>query len=49
MRLPTRDVISLNIFAGYRYVTNTFGAEDLTSNDIFLGLGINVFLKGGVI
>ncbi len=49
LRIPTRDVVSLNIFAGYRHVTNPLGVDEFTSNDIFIGFGVNVFLKGGAI
>jgi len=48
VRLPARDVISLNVFAGYRHLENALGLEELSANEAFFGFGVTVFLTGGV-
>jgi hypothetical protein len=49
IRFPMHDVISMNVFAGYRHVTNALGYDYLSSNDVFLGFGVSWFLKGGIV
>ncbi len=49
IRFPMHDVISMNVFAGYRHVTNALGYDNLSSNDVFIGFGVSWFLKGGIV
>lgn len=47
IRFPFRDVASLNITGGYRHRFTAYGVNDAGGNDIFLGFGFSLFLRGG--
>ena len=48
VRIPFKDIVSINCFAGYRHRSSALGFNDTSGNEFFLGAGFSVFLKGGV-
>jgi hypothetical protein len=51
LRIPFREVVSLNVTAGYRHLESPSiflgGLDDATGNEFFLSFGFTFFLQGG--
>lgn len=46
VRWPFKQIVSFNFMGGYRHTTNYLGV-DAGGDEVFLGAGFSVFLKGG--
>ncbi len=47
LRFPFREVVSLNLTAGYRHEDGPFGFEDTSGDAFFFAFGFSYFLQGG--
>ncbi len=47
VRLPFKEIVSVNMMVGYRHTTSYLGYEDLSGNEFFLAAGFSFFFRGG--
>lgn len=49
VRVPFRNVASVDAYAGYRHRFTAYGISNTGGNDIFIGAGFTLFLRGGFV
>jgi len=47
VRFPFKEIVSINLTAGYRHTTSYLGFDDVSANEFFLMGGFSFFFRGG--
>lgn len=48
IRLPFKQIVSVNFTGGYRHTSSPYGIDDASGNEFFLGAGFSFFFRGGI-
>lgn len=48
VRLPFKEIVSVNFTGGYRHTSSPYGIDDASGNEFFLGAGFSFFFRGGI-